>query len=94
MLSTDTKESPSMFAVRKPTLPVPQDEPIIPLEQRKTMETLMAHDCRWPIGDPQRADFHFCGKPQVDGHPYCDFHVRRANQPTRPRAVSTPFFSG
>lgn len=54
----------------------------------------MAHDCRWPIGDPQGADFHFCGKQKVDGHPYCEFHVRRANQPTRPRAVTNPHFAG
>jgi GcrA cell cycle regulator len=83
-----------MFPVRKPTMPVPLPEPVIPLEQRKSIETLMAHDCRWPIGDPQNADFHFCGKQKVDGHPYCDFHVRRANQPTRPRTVSFPLLAG
>lgn len=93
-LSMRLRESPVMFIARKPSMPVPQDEPVIPVEQRKTMETLMAEDCRWPIGDPQRADFHFCGRTKVDGHPYCDFHVRRANQPTRPRAISTPFLTG
>ncbi len=83
-----------MFSVRKPTLPVPQPEPVTPLDQRKSIETLMANDCRWPIGDPQGADFHFCGKQKLDGHPYCDFHVRRANQPTRARTVSFPHVAG
>ncbi|MGA7118210.1 MAG: GcrA family cell cycle regulator [Hyphomicrobium sp.] len=86
------KESFSMYPIRKPTMPVLQPEPIIPVGERKTMETLMAQDCRWPIGDPQGQDFHFCGKQKVDGHPYCEFHVRRANQPTRPRTVSYPHF--
>jgi GcrA cell cycle regulator len=81
-----------MYPIRKPTMPVLQPEPIIPVGERKTMETLMAQDCRWPIGDPQGQDFHFCGKQKVDGHPYCEFHVRRANQPTRPRTVSYPHF--
>ncbi len=52
-----------------------QDDLIIPVGQRKTMTTLLPDDCRWPIGDPQIADFHFCGKRKVDGHPYCDFHM-------------------
>jgi GcrA cell cycle regulator len=79
-----------MFAIKKPTDPTPHQEPTVPLGQRKTMETLMANDCRWPIGDPQVADFHFCGGRKVDGHPYCDVHLRRASQPTRPRAVAYP----
>ena len=37
--------------------------------------------CRWPIGDPQLAEFHFCGKAKVTGLPYCEFHARRAFQP-------------
>ena len=66
----------------------PEFEPIIPIAQRKTMATLLPGDCRWPIGDPQVADFHFCGKRKQDGHPYCEFHVRRASAPARPRAIT------
>ncbi|MDQ8698235.1 GcrA family cell cycle regulator [Hyphomicrobium sp. LHD-15] len=83
-----------MFSNKKSTGPVLQPEPVIPVDQRKTMETLMADDCRWPIGDPQGADFHFCGKRKVDGHPYCDFHVRRAGQTSKPRTVAYPHFAG
>jgi hypothetical protein len=94
MLGMFFNESLAMLPIRKPTGPIQQLDPTIPVGQRKTMETLMAGHCRWPIGDPQRADFHFCGKQKVGGYPYCDFHVRRASQPTRPRAVAYPNFVG
>jgi len=35
-------------------------------------------DCRWPIGDPQNADFHLCGNGTALGKHYCEFHVRKA----------------
>ena len=56
-------------------------EIVIPLAERKTIQTLVECSCRWPIGDPQQADFHFCGKDKVPGLPYCEFHARRAYQP-------------
>jgi GcrA cell cycle regulator len=40
----------------------------------KTIETLEADDCRWPVGDPRRADFHFCGEKKALGRPYCEGH--------------------
>ena len=36
--------------------------------------------CRWPIGDPQDADFKFCGCNAVSGLPYCVDHARMAFQ--------------
>lgn len=68
--------------------PTAQDDLIIPIAQRKTMITLLPDDCRWPIGDPQVAGFHFCGKRKQDGHPYCEFHVRRASTPGRARVMT------
>ncbi len=59
----------------------PVEEMIIPLAERKTIQTLLDNHCRWPIGDPQEAEFHFCGKNKVTGLPYCEFHARRAFQP-------------
>jgi hypothetical protein len=73
--------------IKSPPTPVLHDDLNIPLDQRKTIETLLPDDCRWPIGDPQLDGFHFCGKRKSDGHPYCDFHVRRASQPGRSRTV-------
>ena len=51
----------------------------------KVLADLEMNDCRWPIGDPQQADFHFCGKKKVTGLPYCEYHARRAFQPPQPR---------
>jgi len=73
-----------------PSLPAPLrvDPPSnIPHKQRKTVETLLADDCRWPFGDPLSPDFHFCGHRKKDGSPYCDAHMRQAFQTAKPRAV-------
>ena len=59
----------------------PAEEVVIPLAERKTVNTLAECSCRWPIGDPHVAGFHFCGKDKVQGLPYCEFHARRAFQP-------------
>ena len=65
---------------------VPHVEEIeIPLGERKTLQQLTEGMCRWPIGDPQLADFHFCGRNKVTGLPYCEHHARRAYQPPQPR---------
>ncbi len=34
--------------------------------------------CKWPLGDPGDADFHFCGSPSVAGRPYCPDHCAMA----------------
>lgn len=79
-----------MNQVKSPPVLPSQDDPIIPVAQRKTMTTLLPDDCRWPIGDPRLAGFHFCGKRKQEGHPYCEFHVRRASAPARPRVMNYP----
>jgi GcrA cell cycle regulator len=30
--------------------------------------------CKWPIGDPKEADFHFCANQSAIGRPYCPEH--------------------
>lgn len=57
------------------------EELVIPMNERKYIQTLTESCCRWPIGDPQTPEFHFCGKSKVNGLPYCEFHARRAFQP-------------
>ena len=42
--------------------------------KKATLETLEAHQCRWPIGDPRQAGFHFCGAQKAEGRPYCAAH--------------------
>lgn len=41
--------------------------------------------CKWPIGHPGDADFHFCGKPSEPGMPYCARHCAEAYQAQPPR---------
>jgi GcrA cell cycle regulator len=43
-----------------------------------TFLELMATTCRYPIGDPQDEDFHFCGNPSFQQMPYCEVHCRIA----------------
>jgi GcrA cell cycle regulator len=61
------------------------EELVIPPEERAYIQTLKEHSCRWPIGDPQHEEFHFCGKNKLPGLPYCEFHARRAFQPMQSR---------
>ena len=55
------------------------------MSKKKTIATLEAKDCRWPIGDPRREGFHFCGAPRLAGRPYCELHWRMSFQPMRIR---------
>jgi len=50
----------------------------IPLEQRKTLLELNSISCHWPIGDPLKPDFFFCGA--ITEHTYCDHHMHRAGR--------------
>lgn len=59
----------------------PKEEIEIPLSERKSLMDLTETCCRWPIGDPQEDDFHFCNRDKVHGLPYCEVHARRAFQP-------------
>lgn len=51
----------------------------------KTLANLEAGECRWPIGDPRHADFHFCGAKQAEGRPYCIEHWTLSFVPGKPR---------
>jgi GcrA cell cycle regulator len=44
------------------------------------MANLKPNQCRWPIGDPDSDNFHFCGETVFAGKPYCYEHCRQAYQ--------------
>ena len=46
--------------------------------------------CRWPMGHPGEADFHFCGEKVNPGFPYCVDHCGRAFQAQLPRGHRRP----
>ena len=43
--------------------------------------------CKWPIGHPGEANFHFCGKPSQPTFPYCANHCVEAYQVQQPRKM-------
>ena len=56
----------------------------VPLAERRKLADIDDHQCRWPIGDPQDAEFHFCNQKKVDGISYCETHAKRAFKPPIP----------
>ena len=49
------------------------------------LSALKPNQCRWPIGDPDSENFHFCGETVFVGKPYCYEHCRQAYQFTPPK---------
>lgn len=86
------EETPSapQATPRAQTKPVaPEPEFIAPLVldtgDPTTVSTIKNNMCKWPIGDPAKDDFHFCGQPCVSGKSYCSYHARMAFQPPQQR---------
>lgn len=77
------------------------EKPVIKTASKKTKKDLALHElliqhalqmanlkpnqCRWPIGDPDSENFHFCGETVFSGKPYCYEHCRQAYQFTPPK---------
>jgi GcrA cell cycle regulator len=62
-------------------------EPVQTKGRRKKITTLHLNSrtCRWPIGDPVRPDFHYCGDLPVSGRNYCQKHEAMSFQPASRR---------
>ncbi|NJO53638.1 MAG: GcrA cell cycle regulator [Bacteroidales bacterium] len=56
-------------------------ENVVPIGQRCSILELTEATCRWPLGEPGRSDFSYCGGRAISGLPYCAFHARIAYQP-------------
>ena len=70
-------------------LPVPLKAKPLPSGEYATILTINEHLCKWPIGDPAKSDFRFCGRGTDKGEPYCKSHAQLAYQPSRRRAAQT-----
>ncbi len=57
---------------------------------KTTLLDLNDRVCRWPMGHPGEADFHFCGDKVNPGFPYCVSHCGRASQAQLPRGARRP----
>lgn len=82
---------PRLFIVKveKP-VPTTIDDRLIPLEQRKHLIDLNLWHCRWPVHNPDDAEFFFCGAVAVEGKPYCEPHCLRAYHPAKLSIVPRP----
>ena len=69
----DKKKAPTKRAVKKDA------------KKLVTLLDLTDRMCKWPIGHPGDADFHFCGKNAEPGMPYCAGHCAEAYQAQPPR---------
>lgn len=68
---------------------VPQ-KPSPEIAGKTTLLDLNERICRWPMGHPGEADFHFCGVAVNPGYPYCVEHCGRAFQAQLPRGTRRP----
>ena len=58
---------------------------VVPMGPRITILELSESTCRWPIGEPGKDGFGYCGSKSKDGMPYCPYHARVAYQPAADR---------
>jgi len=68
-----------------PIAPARAQQPARAKGAKVTLLDLNDRICKWPIGHPDEADFHFCGKPVNAGFPYCQEHCLVAYQAQMPR---------
>ncbi|NTF30805.1 GcrA family cell cycle regulator [Rhizobium skierniewicense] len=64
---------------------VPVNTAALPTSLRLTLTELTERTCKWPVGDPLKDDFHFCGCDASESSPYCKFHAKMAYQPVSER---------
>lgn len=72
-----------------PAADLPPPRPVVAAKNARggkvTLLDLNDRICKWPIGHPDEADFHFCGRPVSPGFPYCGDHCLQAYQAQMPR---------
>jgi GcrA cell cycle regulator len=56
-----------------------------PPQEGLTIMDLREGMCRWPLGDPTRPEFRYCGAHAIAGLPYCSHHAQIAYLPTAER---------
>src|SRR5262245_34638117 len=67
---------PAVAHEARPPAP-PQPERVVELSNQT---------CKWPIGHPNEAGFHFCGERAIVGKPYCQSHTAIAYVRAKPKA--------
>jgi len=86
----DQRWHPPQAKRRPPALPAP-DRPILAPAPDGTITVANARQChcRWPIGDPRDADFHFCGRNKEGSGAFCPHHAAMAYRPVNRRSYAS-----
>ena len=58
---------------------------VVPIGPRISILELSENTCRWPIGEPGKEGFGYCGSQTKGELPYCPYHARAAYQPAADR---------
>lgn len=89
--NTGTKKTDKKVATEKPVIKTASKKTKkdlalheLLIQHALQMASLKPNQCRWPIGDPDSDNFHFCGETVFAGKPYCYEHCRQAYQFTTP----------
>jgi GcrA cell cycle regulator len=82
--STAVKEEMAVDTVQD-LAPAPRNNVVVPISRQLSLTDLTERTCKWPVGDPLKDDFHFCGCESPDASPYCNYHARLAYQPAHDR---------
>ncbi|MEO0501573.1 MAG: GcrA family cell cycle regulator [Pseudomonadota bacterium] len=69
-------------APKKPLRPARMSDSV---KDKTSILELSERVCKWPIGHPGEAEFHFCGAKSEPGFPYCNEHCAVAYQAPAPR---------
>ncbi len=83
--ATVTKEEVEMEYVPSQELEPVSNNVVVPMSRRLVLTQLTDRTCKWPIGDPMKEEFHFCGNDSPEAAPYCSFHAKLAYQPSGER---------
>lgn len=66
-------------------VPAARSNVVVPISRRLELTQLTERTCKWPLGDPLKEDFYFCGCDANEASPYCNFHRKMAYQPVTER---------
>jgi len=83
--ATVTKEEAELEYVPSQALEPVNSNVVVPMSRRLVLTQLTDRTCKWPIGDPMKEEFHFCGNDSPEAAPYCSFHAKLAYQPSGER---------
>ncbi|MBT9372038.1 GcrA family cell cycle regulator [Rhizobium sp. CSW-27] len=82
--ATVVKEEIEIEVTQQPAYEAPVNV-VVPMSRRLALTDLTERTCKWPMGDPLKDDFHFCGAESGESSPYCKYHARLAYQPVNER---------